>query len=114
MKTYCKENKVRFEYKTNDGFVGSWLIPYRAGMERNMATGELISIPIKEIGKKLRRILYKNRDKISREYGYDKKLVALCGGVGSDCFWMIFKACGYDVKHVACGKMYDVWNIVKI
>ena len=64
--------------------------------------------------KKLRKMLYKNRDKISREYGYDKKLVALCGGVGSDCFWMIFKACGYDVKHVACGKMYDVWNIVKI
>jgi hypothetical protein len=56
MKTYCKENKVRFEYKTNDGFVGSWLIPYRAGMERNMATGELISIPIKEIGKK--RVYY--------------------------------------------------------
>jgi hypothetical protein len=63
---------------------------------------------------KLRGILYKNRDKISGKYGYDKKLFTLSGGVGSDCFWMIFKACGYDVKHVACGKMYDVWNIVKI
>jgi hypothetical protein len=21
------------------------------------------------------------------------------------------QACGYDVKHVAYGKMYDVWNI---
>ena len=45
MKTYCKENKVRFECKTNDGFIGSWLIPYRAGMER-----------IKKIGKK--RVYY--------------------------------------------------------
>ena len=56
MKTYCKENKIRFEGKTNDGFIGSWLVPSRAGMERNMATGELISIPIREIGKK--RVYY--------------------------------------------------------
>ncbi len=52
MKTYCKENKIRFEGKTNDGFIGSWAIPYLAGMERNMATCELISIPIRKIGKK--------------------------------------------------------------
>lgn len=56
MKTYCKENNVKFEYKTNDGFVGSWLVRYRAGMEWNIATCELISIPIKEIGKK--RVYY--------------------------------------------------------
>ena len=60
---------------------------------------------------KLRGILYKNRDKISGKYGYHKKSFTLSGGVGSNCFWMIFKACGYDVKHVAYGKMYDVWNI---
>lgn len=56
MKAYCKENKIRFEGKTNDGFIGSWAVPYRAGMERNVATGELISIPIREIGKK--RVYY--------------------------------------------------------
>jgi len=62
---------------------------------------------------KLRGILYKNRDKISGKYGYDKKLFTLNGGVGSDCFWSIFKACGYDIKHVACGKMYDSWLVTR-
>lgn len=56
MEAFCKENKIRFESKTKDGFIGSWLMPVKAGMEYNMATCELISIPIRVIGKK--RVYY--------------------------------------------------------
>jgi hypothetical protein len=56
MKTYCKENKIRFEEKTNNGFIGSWLVSYSAGMERTMGNCELINIPIRKIGKK--RVYY--------------------------------------------------------
>jgi len=33
------------------------------------------------------------------------------GGVGVSCFWSIFKDCGFSVRSVASGRMYDVYMV---
>jgi hypothetical protein len=52
IKKHCNVNNLKFEKYVDDGFVASRLISVRAGMETNIYTGSMISIPIKEIGNK--------------------------------------------------------------
>jgi hypothetical protein len=52
VKQYCKTHKMKFEKYIDGGFVASRLVDIEAGMEKNLYTGELISIPIKKIGSK--------------------------------------------------------------
>ena len=52
IKQYCKTHKLKFEKYIQGGFVGSCLVPIRAGMEKDIHTGKYISLPIREIGKK--------------------------------------------------------------
>lgn len=52
IKQYCKTHKLKFEKYIQGGFVGSYLVPIRAGMEIDIHTGKYISLPIREIGKK--------------------------------------------------------------
>ncbi len=52
IKNYCKNNKLKFEKYVSGGFIASTLMPIKAGMERNIHTGNIISFPIREIGKK--------------------------------------------------------------
>lgn len=35
------------------------------------------------------------------------------GGVGSSCFWSIFKKAGYAVRSAGSGKMFDCWTVEK-
>lgn len=47
---YCKDNRIRFVRTTCTGFISCFKVPVYAGMEyRN---GKIISIPIRQIGKK--------------------------------------------------------------
>lgn len=50
IKKYCKEHKMKFEKNTDFGFIASILVGVKAGMERDLYTGKLLSIPIKKIG----------------------------------------------------------------
>lgn len=52
IKDYCKTHKMKFEKYIDGGFVSSTLVDVEAGMEKDLHTGRLISIPIRKIGKK--------------------------------------------------------------
>lgn len=52
IKEYCKKHKLKFEKYIEGGFIASKLVDIRAGMERDLHSGELISIPIKKVGSK--------------------------------------------------------------
>jgi hypothetical protein len=52
IKNYCKNNKLKFKKLIQGGFIASELTPIKAGMEKNIYTGNIISFPIREIGKK--------------------------------------------------------------
>jgi hypothetical protein len=50
IKDYCKTHKLKFEKYIECGFIASRLVDIRAGMEHDIHTGKLISIPIRKIG----------------------------------------------------------------
>ena len=52
IKDYCKTHKMKFEKYIDGGFIASTLVDIKAGMEKNLHTGKLISIPIRKIGSK--------------------------------------------------------------
>ena len=52
IKKYCKEYKLKFVALTTEGFIASFKVPVKAGMEYNVNTGKVISPKIKEIGSK--------------------------------------------------------------
>ena len=52
IKEYCKTYKLKFEKYIEGGFIASELVDIKAGMERDLYSGKLISIPIKKIGSK--------------------------------------------------------------
>ena len=52
IKEYCKIHKLKFEKYIEGGFIASRLVDIKAGMERVLHSGELISIPIRKIGSK--------------------------------------------------------------
>lgn len=52
VKEYCKIHKLKFDKYIDGGFVASRLVDIKAGMEHNIHTGKMISIPIKKIGGK--------------------------------------------------------------
>jgi hypothetical protein len=52
IKNYCKDNKLKFEKYIQGGFIASKLMPIKAGMEYNINTGNVVSFPIRKIGKK--------------------------------------------------------------
>lgn len=49
---FCKEYKLKLVEMTSIGFVASKAMPIKAGMETDINTGRLISIPIRKIGTK--------------------------------------------------------------
>lgn len=55
---------------------------------------------------------YDWRDSIGYGSGYGV-LPYFEGGVGSDCFWSLFKSAGYTVKSAGSGKMFDCWTLSK-
>ncbi len=52
IKEYCKTHKLKFEKLIQGGFIASKLTPIKAGMKYDIHTGNIISFPIREIGKK--------------------------------------------------------------
>jgi len=50
IKDYCKIHKLKFEKYIEGGFIASRLVDIKAGMERDLHSGRLISIPIRKIG----------------------------------------------------------------
>jgi hypothetical protein len=52
IKEYCKTHKLKFEKYIEGGFIASRLVDIKAGMERDLHSGKLISIPIRKIGSK--------------------------------------------------------------
>ena len=52
IKEYCKTHKLKFEKYIDSGFIASRLVDIKAGMERDLHSGKLISIPIKKVGSK--------------------------------------------------------------
>lgn len=52
IKEYCKTHKLKFEKYINGGFVANKLVDIKAGMERDLHSCKLISIPIRKIGSK--------------------------------------------------------------
>ena len=52
IKEYCKTHKLKFEKYIEGGFIASRLVDIKAGMERNLHSGNSISIPIRKIGSK--------------------------------------------------------------
>lgn len=50
IKRFCKEYKMKFEKQTDFGFIASILVDVKAGMERDIHTGKILSMPIKKIG----------------------------------------------------------------
>ena len=52
IKGYCKTHKLKFEKYFDGGFVASKSVDIKAGMEKDLHTGKLISIPIRKIGSK--------------------------------------------------------------
>ncbi len=52
IKEYCKNHKLKFEKYIQGGFIASRLVDIKAGMERDLHSGKLISIPIRKIGNK--------------------------------------------------------------
>ena len=53
IKEYCKTHKLKFEKYIEGGFIASKLVDIKAGMERDLHSGKLISIPIRKIGSKI-------------------------------------------------------------
>ena len=65
IKEYCKTHKLKFEKYIQGGFIASRLVDIKAGMERDLNSGKLISIPIIKIGSKRvfrKFICYKDGD----------------------------------------------------
>jgi len=52
VKEYCKNYKLKFEKYTNDGFIASNLVDVKAGIETDLHTGKIVSVPIRVIAKK--------------------------------------------------------------
>lgn len=52
IKGYCKTHKLKFEKHIQGGFIASSLADVKAGIERDVHSGKLISIPIRKIGTK--------------------------------------------------------------
>jgi hypothetical protein len=52
IKNYCKDHKLKFEKYIKGGFIASKLIPKKAGMKYDIHARNIISFPIREIGKK--------------------------------------------------------------
>ena len=52
IKEYCKTHKLKFEKYIQGGFIASRLVDIKAGMERDLHSGKLISIPIRKIDSK--------------------------------------------------------------
>lgn len=65
IKEYCKNHKLKFEKYIEGGFIASRLVDIKAGMERDLHSGKLLSIPIRKVGtKRISRkyICYSNGD----------------------------------------------------
>ena len=75
IKNYCKEMKIKFEQNTDSGFIGSWTVDVKAGMEKDLDTGRFISLPIRTIGKK--RVYYEFICHSDNDIEMGKKLSAL-------------------------------------
>lgn len=52
IKEFCKIQNLKFEKYIEGGFIASRLVDIKAGMERDLHSGKLISIPIRKIGSK--------------------------------------------------------------
>ncbi len=52
IKDYCKIHKLKFEKYIEGGFIASRLVDIKAGMERDIHTGRIISMQIRKIGTK--------------------------------------------------------------
>jgi len=52
IKEYCKKHKMKFEKYIDKGFVASILVDVKAGVEKDLHTNKLISIPVRKIGSK--------------------------------------------------------------
>ncbi len=73
IKQFCKEYKIKFEEINNKGFIGSWLIDVRAGMQTDLINGKLTSIPIKKI--KSKKVYYQiNRNSIN-DFSFSNKII---------------------------------------
>ncbi len=73
IKQFCKEYKIKFEEINNKGFIGSWLIDVRAGMQTDLINGKLISIPVKKI--KSKKVYYQiNRNSIN-DFSFSNKII---------------------------------------
>ncbi len=73
IKQFCKEYKVKFEKINNKGFIGSWLVDVKAGMQTDLISGKLISIPIKKI--KSKKVYYQiNRNSIN-DFSFSNKII---------------------------------------
>jgi hypothetical protein len=62
------------------------------------------------------RYAVRNKDFKKSPYGIYKSDYIYCyfeGGVGAECYPRIMDWLGYDMKHVAHGKTYDKWVIIK-
>jgi hypothetical protein len=53
IKNYCKIHKLKFIELTKDGFIASSKVAIKAGMEYDIHTSKLLSIPIRKIGTKV-------------------------------------------------------------
>lgn len=72
IKDYCKMNKIKFEKFNNFGFVGSWLVDVKAGMEYNIHTGNIINAKIRKIGTK--RVFYNFTTHYDGDISYGEKI----------------------------------------
>lgn len=52
IKEYCKNHKLKFEKYIQGGFIASRLVDIKAGIEGDLHSGKLISIPIRKIDSK--------------------------------------------------------------
>lgn len=60
----------------------------------------------------LRKLLLVGYDKIKEDYGHGGG--RLSGGVGTSCYYSIFKTLGYRMEKVASGKMFDAYVIKQV
>ena len=49
IKEYCKEMKIKFESKTENGFIGSWIVYKKAGMKFNSSDYKLKNVTKKRV-----------------------------------------------------------------
>ncbi len=73
IKQFCKEYKVKFEKINNKGFIGSWLVDVKAGMQTDLISGKLISIPIKKI--KSKRVYYQININSTNDFSFSNKII---------------------------------------